>query len=242
MILPLDIDSLARLDSPVHRLDARVKLPCCVVLIAAILVVPLAANRLLLVYAAALLAAALASRLPATWLLKRMAILAPFLVLGTVAAVLIPSAEALAVWLSVAGKCLLVLVVAVLLAGTTASADLLRAARAWHIPRTLTALTGFALTYMAVLSDEAARMITAMRSRGRVRGLRRKLHTGAAMLVALMSRAAERADRIAMAMVSRGYRGQMLALTQRPVPAAQWAIAGAVLLLAGALTWAGMTA
>jgi cobalt/nickel transport system permease protein len=241
-MLSLEIDTLARLDSPVHRLDARVKLPCAVVLIVAVLAVPVAQNRLLVVYAALLAGIAAAARLPAGWLLKRMGVLAPFLVLGTVAVALLPSGEAIGVWTSVAGKCALALLAAMILAGTSATAELLRAARAWRVPRTLTSLTGFAITYLAVLSDEAGRMLTAMRSRGRVRGVGRELRTGGAMLVTLMSRAAERADRIALAMVSRGYRGQMPALTQEPVAAAQWAVAGVVLALAGALTWLGVTA
>ncbi|MFO8081622.1 MAG: CbiQ family ECF transporter T component [Armatimonadota bacterium] len=241
-MLSLEIDTLARLDSPVHQLDARVKLPCAVALIAAVLAVPVAQNRLLLVYAALLVGLAAAARLPARWLFKRMAVLAPFLVLGTVAVALLPRAEAIGVWTSVAGKCALALLGAMILAGTSATADLLRAARAWRVPRTLTSLTGFAITYLAVLSDEAGRMITAMRSRGRVRGMTRKLRTWAAMLVTLMSRAAERADRIALAMVSRGYRGTMPALSQEPVPAAQWALAAGTVAVAGALTWVAMSA
>ncbi|MFW5866804.1 MAG: cobalt ECF transporter T component CbiQ [Armatimonadota bacterium] len=249
------LDAHADLDSPVHRLDARVKLVSATVLIAGALAVPVSQNGLLAIYGGALVGVALASRLPWGWIVKRMAILAPFLALGTIAVMILPptgaadawqlggmelSSQAVSVWLSVGGKCLLSLLAAVLLAGATASADLVRAAQALRIPRTLTSLTGFAVTYITLLADEAGRMITAMRSRGRVRGLRRRLHTGAAMLVTLMSRAAERADRIALAMVSRGYRGQMPVLGQSPVPAAQWAVAAVVLLLAGGLTWAGL--
>lgn len=251
------IDAWADMDSPVHGLDARVKLICAVVLIAAVLAVPVAANGLLVAYAALLVAVAALSRLPAGWILKRMAILAPFLVLGTVAAMILPPAEAadvwrlggkelsrqaVSVWLSVGGKCSLSLLVAVLLVGSTTSAGLLRAAHALRAPRTLTSLTGFAITYVAVLGDEAGRMITAMRSRGRVRGVVRTLRTWAAMLVTLMARTVERAERIALAMVSRGYRGRMPALEQQAVPAVQWAVAAAVVALAAGLTWAGVVA
>lgn len=251
------MDAWAHLDSPVHRLDARVKLPCAVVLIAAVLAVPVAQNRLLLVYVALLAPIAAAARLPVGWLLKRMAILVPFLVMGTVAVTFLSPAEAddawrlggielssqaVSVWLSVGGKCTLSLLAAVVLAGTTTSADLLRAAQALRVPRTLTSLTGFAITYLAVLSDEAGRMITAMRSRGRVRGMTRKLRTGGALLTTLMARTVERADRIALAMVSRGYRGRMPVLSQERVPAAQWAVAGAIIALAAVLTWVGVSA
>lgn len=251
------LDTWAHLDTPLHRLDARVKLPCAAMLIVAVLAVPVAQNRLLLVYAGLLAAIAVASRLPVRWVLKRMGILAPFLVLGTIAVTLLPPAgaddawrlggielsrQAVSVWLSVGGKCILSLLAAVLLAGSATSPDLLRAAQALRVPRTLTALSGFAVTYLAVLADETGRMITAMRSRGSVRGARRKLRVGASMLTTLMARTVERADRIALAMVSRGYRGRMPALEQEPVPIAQWAVVGAVAALAAGLTWMGVAA
>ncbi len=236
------LDAWAHLGSPVHQLDARVKLVCALVLVVAILATPVAANVLQAVYAAVLVAIAAASRLPAAWVLRRMAILAPFLVLGTVAVMFLPSAEAISLWISVGGKCVLALLGSVLLAGTTTSADLLRAAHALHVPRTLTALSGFALAYIAVLAEEAGRMITAMRSRGGVRGLGRRLRVGVSMLATLMARTAERADRIALAMVARGYRGTMPALAQERVPAAQWAVVGGVVALTGALTWLGVSA
>lgn len=235
------LDDQAHPNSPVHLLDARVKLVCALALLIAVLAVPVAQNPLLLVHAGALLVVAGLSRLPAVWLLQRMAVLAPFLLLGTVAVAFLPPAgpadalnlgplilseQAFSVWASVGGKCALALFIAIILAGTSTTAGLLRAARSLHVPRTLTALTGFAITYLAVLADEAGRMATAMRCRGRVRGGMRRLRIGASMMVTLMARTVERADRIALAMVSRGYRGTMPALDQRPVPASHL-VAGA---------------
>ncbi|MBD3291988.1 MAG: cobalt ECF transporter T component CbiQ [Armatimonadia bacterium] len=249
------LDDRADIQSPVHRLDARVKLVSAAALIAGVLVVPVAQTRLLWVYAVALVGLSLASRLPGGWILKRMAILAPFLGLGTIAVMLLPpteaadawqlgglelSSQAVSVWLSVGGKCLLSLLAAVLLAGTTASTELVRATDALHVPRTITSLTGLAITYMQVLADEAGRMVTAMRSRGTVRSPVRKLRAASSMLVTLMARTVERADRIALAMVSRGYRGRMPALSQETVPPAQWAVAVAAVALAGTLTWVGV--
>lgn len=236
------LDAWTHLNSPVHRLDARVKLVCVCVLIVAILAVPVGRNEMLAAYAALLAGVWGASRLPASWVLGRMAILAPFLIIGTGAALLVPAGGAVSLWISVGGKCALALLGSVIVIGTTPSADLLRAAHALRAPRTLTALSGFALAYIGVLADEAGRMITAMRSRGGVRGVARRLRVGASMLATLMARTAERADRIALAMVSRGYRGTMPALAQERVPAAHWAVAGGVVALAGALTWLGVSA
>ncbi len=245
------IDAWTDIDSPVHRLDARVKLVCATILIGAVLLVPVGRSEILLSYAAILAAVAAASRLPAGWLVKRMAILAPFLVLGTIGVLLLPPAEAadawqlggrelsrqaVSVWLSVGGKCILSLLTALILVGATTSADLLRAAQGLHVPRTLTSLLGFAITYIEVLADEAGRMLTAMRSRGQIRGVLRKLRVSAAMLATLMARTVERADRIALAMVSRGYHGRMPTAAEEPAPARQWAVAGIVFAVAVGLT------
>jgi len=251
------LDTWAHLPSPVHRLDARVKLVCATALVVAILATPVARPWLLAAYAAMLLAIAAASGLPAGWIAKRLVILAPFLVLGTIALPFVPPTEtadawqlagielsrgAALVWLSVGGRCLLALLAATLLTGATTSAALLRAVGALGVPRTLTALTGFAITYLAALGDEAGRMMTARRSRGRVRGLGRNLRVAASMLATLMARTVERAERIALAMVARGYRGRMPALTSERAPAAEVVAAVAFVAAVAAVFWLGVRA
>lgn len=250
-------DTWAHLRSPVHRLDAQVKLVCACALVVALLATPVARPRLLAVWTVVLLALALAARLPARWIAGRLLLLAPFLLLGTLALPLVPptdaadalrvlglsvSAQAALLWLNIGGKCLLALLAATLLTGVTTSAELLRAAAALGLPRTLTALTGFALTYLAVLSAEGGRMITARRARGRVRGLGRNLRVAASMAATLMTRTVERGERVALAMVARGYRGRMPALQAEPVPAGQIALGAAFVAACVALLWAGIRA
>jgi len=251
------LDTWAHLHSPVHRLDARVKLLCATVLVIAILATPVARPWLLAAWAAMLLAIAGASGLPARWIAKRLAILLPFLALGTLALPFVPptettdawqlaglelSREAALVWLSVGGKCLLALLAATLLTGATTSAALLRAAGALGVPRTLTALTGFAISYLAALGEEAGRMITARRARGRVRGTARNLRVAGSMIATLMVRTVERAERIALAMVARGYRGRMPALTVQRAPATQVAGGAAFVAAVAAVFWLGVRA
>lgn len=248
------LDTWAHLHSPVHRLDARVKLVCACALVVAILATPVARPVLLAVYALTLLAIAVASGLPAGWIARRLAILAPFLLLGTIALIFVPptgtadvwrlagielSRGAALVWLSVGGKCLLTLLGATLLTGATTSVELQRAAGALGVPRTLTALTGFAITYLAALGEEAGRMIIARRSRGRVPGLGRNLRVGASMIATLMVRTVERADRIALAMVARGYHGRMPALATGRAPVTHVAGGAAFVAAVAAAFWLG---
>ncbi len=252
------LDEWSHLRSPLHRTDARVKLPCALVLVVAIVMVPVSSNWLLMPFAALIFALAVASGLPGRWILKRLLVIVPFLAISGLLVALLPQAEAsavhhaggvggrqlvrhaLAVWLSVGGKCVLTLVAATLLTGTSSSADLVRAAQALRMPHTLTALTGLAMTYLGVLSDEVARMITASRSRGRVSGLRRRAGVLCSVVVTAIVRGFERAERVALAMVSRGYDGRIPDLTREPVPHAQ--IAGGVcfVICTCALYWAGV--
>jgi cobalt/nickel transport system permease protein len=243
------------LDTPIHRLDARVKLVSSGALLAAVLAVPVAHSGLMAVHAAGLVVLVLLARLPLRWVLKRMAILAPFLVIGTIGVAFLPpieaadawqlgglelSSQAMSVWLSIGGKCVLSLLLSILLVATASPGDLISALSALRVPRTVTALLGFAVAYIHVLADEAGRMVTAMRSRGTPRGLRRRASTAVAMLTTLMVRTVQRAERVALAMVSRGYRGSMPSMQSRPVPRRQWAVAGTVVLAAAGLTLVGV--
>lgn len=231
------LDRHADLGSPVHRVDARVKVVCTAALIVAVLVVPMSQSWRLALIAGLMLVVAAASRLPARWIAKRMLILLPFLIIAAVLVPLAPvvrptdavavpqlgltlSRMALSAYVAISGKCLLVLFAATLLVGTTRTVDLLRAGQALGLPRTITALIGFAATYLTVLSQEAARMLTARDSRGKMRGLRRSLAVAGSMLRALIVRTFERGERIALAMVSRGYRGRMPELERAALPVA----------------------
>jgi cobalt/nickel transport system permease protein len=231
------LDRHADLGSPVHRVDARVKVVCATALIVAVLAVPMSQNWRLALLAGLMLALAAVSRLPASWIAKRVLILLPFLIIAAVlvplAPVLSPADElavpqlgltlsrvALSAYVAISGKCLLVLLAATLLVGATRTVDLLRAGQALGLPRTITALMGFAATYLTVLSEEAARMLTARDSRGKVRGLRRSLAVAGSMLRVLMVRTFERGERVALAMVSRGYKGRMPDLERAALPLA----------------------
>ena len=211
-----------KLRSPLHCLDARVKLVCASALVCAILIVPIAHNARLAPYAGLLVALVMLSRLPIPWLVARTVILLPFLVIGALALLIGDTylhPEAVALYVSIAGKCVLALLATSVLLGTTPVVDLLRAGQALGLPRTVTALLGFAMTYLATLTDEARAMVTARNCRGRVRGTFRAVAVAASMLRTLMVRTFERAQRIALAMVARGYNGRMPDLRRAPAPA-----------------------
>ena len=108
---------------------------------------------------------------------------------------------------------------AILLAVTTAFADLLWGMRELRIPKALVNIVAFMYRYLFVLGDEALRLMRARAARsgestfGRRGGsLAWRGRVAGGMVGNLAMRAFERSERIYDAMVARGYRGEILAL------------------------------
>lgn len=156
------------------------------------------------------------------------------------------SAEGLARFASVALKSWLSVQAAVVLAASTPFPDLLQAMRAVGLPRLLVAMFGLMWRYLFVLADEALRLMRARAARsgqageagpgsGPAPGLRAggslawRARVAGGMAGSLFLRAFERSDRIYVAMLSRGYDGEVRAL---PLPSLA---GGSLLALAGGL-------
>lgn len=156
------------------------------------------------------------------------------------------SVEGLARFASVALKSWLSVQAAVVLAAATPFPDLLQAMRAVGLPRLLVAMFGLMWRYLFVLADEALRLMRARAARsgqageaGPGSGPATRLRAGGSlawrarvaggMAGSLFLRAFERSDRIYVAMLSRGYDGEVRAL---PLPSLG---GGSLLALAGGL-------
>jgi len=134
------------------------------------------------------------------------------------------SAYGLERFLSIAFKSWISVQAAIILATTTTFPDLLVAMRAIHIPRMLVSIFSLMWRYLFVLADEVLRLNRARASRSGqldIPGVRaggsvawRARVTGG-MAGNLFLRALERSDRIYMAMLSRGYDGEIRSL---PLP------------------------
>jgi len=132
---------------------------------------------------------------------------------------------------NVAVKSWLSVQAAIVLASTTEFRDLLLAMRAVRIPRLLVAMFGLMWRYLFVLVDEALRL---MRARAARSGIARRPPEAArsrpggslawrgkvagGMAGNLFLRAVDRSDRIYVAMLSRGYDGEVRSFASRPVP------------------------
>jgi cobalt/nickel transport system permease protein len=133
------------------------------------------------------------------------------------------SVEGLVRFISIALKSWLSVQAAILLASCTPFPELLQAMRAVGIPRLLVAMFGLMWRYLFVLVDEALRLLRARSARS---GISRdaiasrkiggsilwRARVAGGMAGNLFLRGIERSDRIYVAMLSRGYNGEVRAL------------------------------
>jgi len=195
------LDSHSRLDSPVHRLPAGIKLASALLFVFLLVLAPLPAC---VPIAAVLVVVALLSRLPASFLVKRLLLLEPF-VLG-VAVLTLFQPHGIEVFAAIVARSTLCLFTMLLLSSTTPFAELLCVLKRMRVPALLVTTLALMYRYLFVLMDEGERM---QRARACRTFERRRWHGWKALgTVAgqLFVRSTERAERIYAAMLARGWK------------------------------------
>ncbi len=216
-------------DSPIHRLDPRVKLILTLAFIVAVTAVPHGAWLSLLLFLLAAGAAIGASRLSPFLVLKRSMVAIPFAIAALTLVFTSKGAPLLtfklASWrvsitdqgtiafASILVKAWQAVLVATILSMTTTFPDLLFAVRALRVPKVIVSIIAFMYRYIFVIADEALRLQRAREARsadpqGRGGGSllwRAKVLGG--MIGSLFLRSYERSERIYAAMLSRGFDG-----------------------------------
>ncbi len=129
---------------------------------------------------------------------------------------------------------------ALLLISTTPVESILWSMGALRVPGILVAVVGFANRYLALLLDEARRMIRARTARsapvaGRHPAMLWQSRAAGAMAGSLFLRSLERSERVYAAMLARGYDGRIRIEQSPRMQTTDWLI-----LLAGACALAGM--
>ena len=221
-------------DSPVHRLDPRVKVVLTLLLILTAAVTPDGRWAAFCALQAALLVFACVARMGLGRHARRSAVALPFALAaltvafstrgavlweGRVAGVVLTvTLEGLVRFASIVARSFLSVQGAVVLAGTTKFPDILRALRSLRVPSVLIAVAGFLYRYLFVLADEARRMMrarearSAARSGGGGRNVSWRARVAGGMAGSLFIRSYERSERIYDAMVARGYDGEVRTL------------------------------
>ncbi len=206
--------------SPIHRLPAHVKLLALLGLMLTVVATPREWYPVFAGYLAALLVVIALSRVPPTYIAKRMVIEVPFVVFAALMPFIAtgPRTEVLGLTVSEPGllaawgllaKGTLGVIASLTLAATTEPRDLLAGLEKLRFPNQLVQIMGFMMRYLDVVAEEMRRMRIARESRGFQARNVRHWPVLARSAGALFIRSYERGERVHLAMMSRGYTGTM---------------------------------
>lgn len=234
-------------DSPIHQLDARLKFVLTLAFILTSALTPVGAWPVYVLLLALILAVEILSELGVGFVLKRAALALPFALAALPVIFTLEGAPLFTIplgpwsltvygaglerFISIALKSWISVQAAIVLATSTPFPDLLMAMRAVKVPRLLVAIFGLMWRYLFVLADEALRLMRARASRSGQsdqEGLKTggsvawRARVAGGMAGSLFIRAFERSDRIYMAMVSRGYDGEVRAAPLPPFAPLNW--------------------
>jgi len=242
--------------SSVHRLDPRVKFVLAVSFILTTALVPPGAWPVYILLLAFVLAVEILSDLGVGYVLRRSLLAIPFVlaalpVIFTLQGPVLFSLD-IGPWtltvtqtgvermVSIMLKSWISVQAAIVLAASTPFPDLLVAMRAVKVPRLLVAIFGLMWRYLFVMVDEALRLLRARAARsghsdrsdlkpGGKLAWRGRMAGG--MAGSLFLRAFERSDRIYMAMVARGYNGEVRSFALPTITPMNWLVFGSSLLV-----------
>jgi len=223
------IDQYSDLDSFVHRLDPRTKALAMLAFVLAVMATPPTAWPSFALCAVLIAGLILLARLPLLYVLKRSAVVAPFVLMT---AVFLPFFEGgeiagsynfglwrvsvtydglLVLW-NVVVKSWLSALSLILLSATTPFPHLLKGLERLGVPRVMVMILSFMYRYIFVLVDEAMRMQRARESRNLGGGLVWRAKTLGNMIGTLFLRSYERGERVYQAMLARGFDGEIRTL------------------------------
>jgi cobalt/nickel transport system permease protein len=241
------LDPYIQRTSPVHSLDPRVKLVLALAFILTVALTPTGVWAVYILLFALLLSIEVLSELGIGYILKRALLAIPF-VMAAFPLIFTTAGETLATYplgpwtvsisqpglarfVSIALKSWISVQAAIVLASSTPFPQLLIAMRAIRIPRLLVAIFSLMWRYLFVLGDEALRLMRARTARsGRLQDKHTKsggsliwrARVTGGMAGNLFLRALERSDRIYMAMLSRGYDGEVRSLLLPELRPVHW--------------------
>jgi cobalt/nickel transport system permease protein len=219
--------------SPVHRLPAEVKIVAAFAVVLCVVATPREAFAVFGGYLLLLAAVWTVARIPPGWIARRALIEAPFVVLAVLLPITggAPHVEWFGFTLSEPGllgawnilvKGTLGVLTSLTLAATTPLRDLLLGLQRLHAPDLVVTIATLMLRYVDVIVGEARRMRLARISRGHDPRFLWQAGATARGVGALFIRSYERGERVHLAMLSRGWTGQMPPLSQRRTSRRQW--------------------
>lgn len=220
------LDKYSNLDSPVHRVDPRVKLLVAFAFVLAAVTTPPGLWQAFALYLALVWAIIFISKLPPVYVLLRSLVVIPFVAVVAVSIPFLdadsasgsyslgpwqvePSHYGVVVLWNVAVKSWLSVQALTVLSSTTRLPDLLWGMRGLGMPKVMTLIMSFMYRYIFVLGDELLRMRRARNSRNFGGRKLWQWKTIGNMVGSLFVRSYERGERVYAAMLARGFTGEM---------------------------------
>ncbi|MBN1796186.1 MAG: cobalt ECF transporter T component CbiQ [Sedimentisphaerales bacterium] len=223
------IDKFAYQDSPVHRLDARVKFIVMVIFMAFVISLPPNSVVILSLYAIGPFAVLVSGRIPLRFVFKQIIIVSPFILVLALSCPFYDrtpvsvsfgplSWQITAGWLrccNILAKFTVTMMCIIALVSTTRFTNLLEGLGKLGIPKILTAQLGLLYRYIFVVIDKAQHMLLSRRARSsNYLGFRNELKTASAMIGSLFIRSIDTAENISIAMQGRGFNQKWRSLSQ----------------------------
>ncbi len=217
-------DEYSHSDSVIHRLEPRVKI---LAFLLCILFIAFATGynlKIFVPYSITVISLILLSKVPVAFIFKRVVSLLPFILMVTIFLPFIQSVEGgekvswgaltlpvsyngIRLFVSVVMKSCLSVMLTTLLMVSTDFASLLKALEKLRVPSLLIMIISFMYRYVFVLEDELMKMRQAKECRSVGGSQWFHLKAQANMLGVLFLRAYERAEKVYLAMCSRGFDG-----------------------------------
>ena len=226
-----------------HLLPSHLKILAVLAFISVSVSTPITRWPAFIVFFLLLVATAYASKIPLLLLFKRALIEIPFIFF----AILMPFfgtgekfeiagielyREGLLAGISIVVKGTLGVLAAVILSTTTTAREILRGLERLKLPAVMVQIASFMLRYVNVISDEMERMKVARESRGFIATGIKHWKVIATSAAALFIRSYERGERVHLAMLSRGFDGNLPTLVTDTVTKKHWVSALFVPVLA----------
>jgi cobalt/nickel transport system permease protein len=235
--------------SVVHRMPAQCKIIALVLFVLAVVSTPRTAYWAYGVDGLALLTVVVASRVPVTYIARRMVVEIPFVVFALLLPLIAvgPKTQFLGLTVSESGleaglallcKATLGVVAGLILAATTEPRDII-AGLEGKLPTQLVQIMAMMVRYLDVTSDQLRRMRIARESRGFIASNPRHWPVLAQGAGAFFIRSYERGERVHLAMLSRGYDGSLPGLRREQATLPDWMTSLALPALAAAAAITG---
>lgn len=227
------IDYYWELDSPIHRMDPRMKILLSVLILLAIVITPNGRFFDHLLFLPLLILLYYISNIPILSLVKRLALTLPLVMLIGISLPFVSPGNPLitfhfhwpititdtgvANFTSVVIKALSAIIVMTLLTATTRFRDLIAGMQKLRFPTLFTSILGFMYRYLFLFIDEIEHLNIGRQSRSFGKRPKIAMKGFGWMISSLFLRSFERAERIYHAMCARGFNGTYKTMTELKV-------------------------